>query len=176
MNKLLELKSLKGQNQKGEIWVLEKNLALLVKRHFFIPSTPLTQKNIETGSQCKTFHYMAVTLLQMTECNNYCIFNEATVEKLRKGWREREYTVVRLYAAIIDVFYNSADWALMWIQSLYFLVQQKWTKEDLIKHKKKVVSVHVQTNSGAAYFWWANCKKSAACFWPKAPPVGSFTE
>lgn len=35
MNKLLELKSLKVQNRKGEIWVLEKNLALLVKSHIF---------------------------------------------------------------------------------------------------------------------------------------------
>lgn len=92
MNKLLELKrQKKGQNRKGEIWVVEKNLALLVKSHFFsIPSTPLAQKNTETGSQRKTSYYMAITLLQMTECNNYCVFREATAEKLRKGQETRE--------------------------------------------------------------------------------------
>lgn len=45
---MLELKSLKWQNQKVDIWVSEKNFALLVKSRFSIPSTPLAQKNIET--------------------------------------------------------------------------------------------------------------------------------
>lgn len=49
------------------------------------------RKNIETGSQRKTSYYMAITLLQMTECSNYCIFHEATVEKLSKGPQESIY-------------------------------------------------------------------------------------